>query len=140
MKNAALLLVVTMFTLTSCTSTNYSTRKHFNGLKPVEDQGYLAHLNTRQVGVHVLFGWIPLFGVITVPKTVDRFTADAKKIGAERFELSNTNRTVWWGAFPPLSFLITPVTVDVAGDAYDTDGVKGSAEEVEDVDQESGIG
>lgn len=110
--------LVIVFSFSGCASSTYSTKKEFNGLKSIGDEKLLAHVNTKKLGVHVLFGWIPLLGVNTIPNTVNALTKDAKKAGADSFEIVHSSRTNWWGVFPPFTFILTPVTVEVAANVY----------------------
>ena len=70
------------------------------------------------IALHLLFGvGKPLAGNATLEKTVDDFTAAAKAVGAQKVRIVQSSKTALWFIFPPVSFFITPVISNVAGDA-----------------------
>jgi hypothetical protein len=87
----------------------------FSGLKGL-DGDKVTHINTRNYAVHA-FITKPLFGDATLQNTVKNFTEEAKKNGATKVRIVQSNETTMWWLLPPLTLLLTPVTVDVAGDA-----------------------
>jgi hypothetical protein len=93
----------------SSKATDYSGLKNMNGDK-------VTHINTRNYAVHA-FITKPLFGDATLQNTVKNFTEEAKKTGATKVMIVQSNETTLWWLLPPLTLLLTPVTVDVAGDA-----------------------
>lgn len=109
-----LALVVVIGTLSGCSST--MTAKNFNGLTS-PDGNPNAHISTSNVALHLGFGKIPVVGDATLEQTVNDFTTQAKATGASKVRIVQSDVTRWWLIFPPISFIITPVTSNVAGDA-----------------------
>jgi hypothetical protein len=111
--SAMAMLVLIMGVAAGCSisskATDYSGLKNINGDK-------VTHINTRNYAVHA-FITKPLFGDATLQNTVKSFTEEAKKTGATKVMIVQSNETTLWWLLPPLTLLLTPVTVDVAGDA-----------------------
>lgn len=102
--------------LVGCSST--AKAPDFNGLstpggKPV------AHVSSSNIALHTMFGKNPLVGDASLEKTVSDFTAAARASGAKNVQIVQSKVTKWWFVYPPISFLITPVTSNVAGDALE---------------------
>jgi len=98
--------------MTGCSTT--STASDFNGLTTPD--GNAKHLSTTNIAVHVL-GAVPVWGDATLEGSVADHTAAAKKGGAGKVRIVQSNvRTYWW-ILPPISFIIHPVVTTVAGDA-----------------------
>src|SRR5512140_702465 len=87
----------------------------FSGLKGL-DGDKVTHINTRNYAVH-LFITKPLWGDATLQNTVRNFTDEAKKTGATKVRIVQSDEWTMWYLLPPLTLIFTPVTVDVAGDA-----------------------
>jgi len=108
-------LICAMFLVSGCGSTDKGT--NFNDL-PSPDGKVIAHLSTSNVALHLLFGSSsPLAGDATLEKTVADFTAAAKAEGASKVRIVQSKKTALWYIFPPVSFFVTPVITNVAGDA-----------------------
>ena len=110
-----LLMIVLFGTvfLTGCATTKHA--KDFNGLSTPDGDAY--HLNTSKYALHFLFGIFPLIGDASIEQTVVDFTAAAKEDGASKVRIVQSDKTNWWFIFPPFTFLLTPVSSNVAGDA-----------------------
>jgi hypothetical protein len=108
-----LMLLLVMGGATGCSISSHAT--DFSGLKGL-DGDKVTHINTRNYAVH-LFITQPLIGDATLQNTVKDFTAEAKKAGATKVMIVQSNETTMWWLLPPLTFILTPVTTDVAGDA-----------------------
>jgi hypothetical protein len=75
-----------------------------------------VHINLTKVALH--FGVVlPLIGDASLDGTVEEFTKAAKKAGADRVRIVQSDETTLWWIFPPFSFLFTPKFTNVAGDA-----------------------
>ena len=111
--SAMTMLVLVMGVAAGCSITSKAT--DFSGLKGL-DGDKVTHVNTRNYAVH-LFITKPLFGDATLQNTVKDFTEEAKKTGATKVRIVQSNEYTMWYLLPPLTLLFTPVTVDVAGDA-----------------------
>ena len=111
--SALTMLVLVMGVATGCTISSIGT--DFSGLKGM-DGDKVTHINTRNYAVH-LFITKPLFGDATLQNTVKSFTEEAKKTGATKVRIVQSDEWTLWYLLPPLTLLFTPVTVDVAGDA-----------------------
>lgn len=106
------LLFGTIF-LTGCASTKHA--KDFNGLTTPDGNAY--HLNTSKYALHFFFGLFPLIGDASIEQTVSDFTAAAKEDGAAQVRIVHSDKFNWWFIFPPFTFLLTPVSTNVIGDA-----------------------
>jgi hypothetical protein len=107
------MLVLVMGVAAGCSISSKAT--DFSGLKGL-DGDKVTHINTRNYAVH-LFITQPLWGDATLQNTVKDFTAEAKKTGATKVRIVQSNEFTLWYLLPPLTLIFTPVTVDVAGDA-----------------------
>ena len=110
---AMAMFVLIMGAAAGCSISSKAT--DFSGLKGL-DGDKVTHVNTRNYAVHA-FITKPLFGDATLQNTVKNFTEEAKKTGATKVRIVQSNETTMWWLLPPLTLILTPVTVDVAGDA-----------------------
>ena len=100
--------------LSGCALT--STAPNFNGLHNFDGSEAPVHINLTKVALH--FGVVlPLIGDASLDGTVEEFTKAAKKAGADRVRIVQSDETTLWWIFPPFSFLFTPKFTNVAGDA-----------------------
>lgn len=97
-----------------CSSTTVA--KDWNGLSS-PDGNTLGHLSTSNVAVHLIFGKKPKWGNASLEQTVSDFTAEAKAQGASKVRIVQSSKRAWWFIFPPITFFVTPVTSNVAGEA-----------------------
>jgi hypothetical protein len=111
---SCVLALVAVWCLGGCTTT--AVAKDYNGLL-VPGGTPIAHVNTTNVAVHVLFTE-PVWGDATIPQVVKDCTAAAKAEGAKHIRLVQSTQTVYWWILPPISFVIAPVVGNTAGDAY----------------------
>ena len=79
------------------------------------DGDHLTHINTRNYAVH-LFMTKPIWGDATLSQTVQSFADEAKKHGANKIRIVQSNESVMWYLPPILGWIITPVATNVAGD------------------------
>jgi hypothetical protein len=93
-----------------------SKAPNFNGLKEVDGSDHPVHINMTKVALHCLV-FLPCIGDASLDGAVEDFTKAAKKEGAQRVRIVQSNETTLWWILPPLSFLITPRFTNVAGDA-----------------------
>jgi hypothetical protein len=109
-------VLIACLILSGCTSVNHA--KGFNEFStPFSGAGKpISHLTVSKMAVHLLAGKIPFFGNAEKSMVLDRFAYEARLAGADTVRLVQSQSTTWWFAFPPLTFLITPVTSEIAGD------------------------
>lgn len=99
------------------TKTGLILTKHaqnYNGL--TTPHGNATYLSTSKYALHFLFGVFPFLGDATITQTVADFTSAAKEEGASQVRIVQSNKNNWWFIFPPFTFLLTPVSANVAGD------------------------
>ena len=85
------------------------------GVKGV-DGDHLTHINTRNYAVH-LFMTKPILGDATLSNTVQSFADEAKKHGATKVRIVQSDEATMWYLIPLIGFIFTPVATNVAGDA-----------------------
>ncbi len=76
----------------------------------------LTHINTRNYAIH-LFMTKPIWGDATLNTTVQNFADEAKKHGATKVRIVQSDEATMWYLIPVLGFIFTPVATNVAGDA-----------------------
>ena len=104
---------ILLASLTGCALT--SRAPDFNGLKDI-DGSDAVHINMTKVALH--FGVVmPFIGDASLKGAVRDFTEEAKKEGAERVRIVQSNETTLWWILPPVSFILTPRFTNVAGEA-----------------------
>ena len=102
-----------LLSLSGCALT--SKAPDFSGLKDVEGSD-AVHINMTKVAVH--FGVVvPFIGDASLEGAVRDFTEEAKKEGAKRVRIVQSNETTLWWILPPVSFVLTPRFTNVAGEA-----------------------
>ena len=111
--SAMTMLVLVMGVAAGCTISN--TASDLRGIKGM-DGDKLTHINTRNFAVH-LFMTKPMIGDATLKTTVQSFADEAKKHGATKVRIVQSDETVMWYFPPILGFIFTPVYSNVAGDA-----------------------
>lgn len=111
--SAMAMLVFVMGVAAGCSISD--TASNLRGIKGV-DGDRLTHINTRNYAIH-LFMTKPMWGDATLNNTVQSFADEAKKIGATKVRIVQSDETVMWYFPPLLGFIFTPVHANVAGDA-----------------------
>ncbi len=111
--SAMAMLVFVMGVAAGCTISD--TAGNLRGIKGV-DGDRLTHINTRNYAVN-LFMVKPLWGDATLNATVQSFADEAKKVGATKVRIVQSDESVMWYFPPLLGFIFTPVYSSVAGDA-----------------------
>ena len=102
-----------LLALSGCALT--SRAPDFNGLKDV-DGSDAVHINMTKAAIH--FAVVqPFIGDASLKGAVRDFTEEARKEGAERVRIVQSNETTLWWILPPVSFLFTPKFTNVAGEA-----------------------
>ena len=91
------------------------TASDLRGIKGV-DGDKLTHINTRNYAIN-LFMSKPLIGDASLNATVQSFADEAKKVGATKVRIVQSDTSVMWYFPPLLGFILTPVYTNVAGDA-----------------------
>jgi ABC-type glycerol-3-phosphate transport system substrate-binding protein len=92
-----------------------NTASDLRGIKGV-DGDKLTHINTRNFAVN-LFVTRPMWGDASLNSTVQHFADEAKKHGATKVRIVQSDETVMWYFPPILGLIFTPVYSSVAGDA-----------------------
>ena len=111
--SAMAMLVLIMGAAAGCSISSVATNPR--GVKGV-DGDTLTHINTRNYAIH-LFMTKPLWGDATFQTTVQSFADEAKKAGATKIRIVQSDESVMWYFPPLLGFIFTPVYSSVAGDA-----------------------
>ena len=108
-------LAATMLLLALAGCAFTSRAPDFNGLKDI-DGSDAVHINMTKAAIH--FAVVqPFIGDASLKGSVRDFTEEAKKEGAERVRIVQSNETTLWWILPPVSFLFTPKFTNVAGEA-----------------------
>ena len=111
--SAMTMLVLVMGVAAGCTISN--TASDLRGIKGM-DGDKLTHINTRNYAIN-LFMEKPILGDATLNATVQSFADQAKKVGATKVRIVQSDTSVMWYFPPILGFILTPVYTNVAGDA-----------------------
>lgn len=111
--SAMTMLVLIMGVAAGCSIS--STASDLRGIKGM-DGDKLTHINTRNYSIH-LFMTKPLWGDATLNTTVQSFADEAKKHGATKVRIVQSDENTMWYLIPVLGFIFTPVATNVAGDA-----------------------
>ena len=107
------MLVCVMGVAAGCSITD--TASDLRGIKGM-DGDKLTHINTRNYAIN-LFMSKPIVGDATLNATVQSFADEAKKAGATKVRIVQSDTSVMWYLIPVLGFIFTPVYTNVAGDA-----------------------
>ena len=110
---AMVMLVLFMGVAAGCSISDKAL--DLRGIKGV-DGDKLMHINTRNYAVN-LFMVKPIWGDATLNATVQHFADEAKKAGATKVRIVQSDETYMWYFPPILGFIFTPVYANVAGDA-----------------------
>ncbi|HKT33763.1 MAG TPA: hypothetical protein VJR03_02950 [Nitrospira sp.] len=87
----------------------------FNGMKDI-DGSDAVHINMTKAAIH--FAVVePFIGDASLEGAVRDFTEEARKEGARRVRIVQSNETTLWWILPPISFVLTPRFTNVAGEA-----------------------
>ncbi len=108
------LSILCVLLLSSCALT--STAPNFNGLHNFDGSEAPVHINLTKAALH-LGVVLPFIGDASLEGTVEEFTKAAKKVGADRVRIVQSDETTLWWIFPPFSFFFTPKLTNIAGDA-----------------------
>lgn len=111
--SAMMMLVLIMGVAAGCSIS--STASDLRGIKGM-DGDKLTHINTRNYAIH-LFMTKPLWGDATLNSTVQSFADEAKKHGATKVRIVQSDESTMWYLIPVLGFIFTPIATNVAGDA-----------------------
>ena len=102
-----------LLTFSGCAMT--STAPDFSGLRDVDGTD-AVHINMTKAAVHFAVA-MPFIGDASLKGAVREFTEEARKEGAERVRIVQSDETTLWWILPPVSFLLTPKFTNVAGEA-----------------------
>ena len=109
-------LAATMLLLALAGCAFTSRAPDFNGLKDI-DGSDAVHINMTKAAIH--FAVVePFIGDASLKGAVRDFTEEARKEGAERVRIVQSDETTLWWILPPVSFLFTPKFTNVAGEAF----------------------
>ena len=111
--SAMAILVCAMGVAAGCSISDLASNTH--GIKGV-DGDKLTHINTRNYAIN-LFMSKPLIGDASLDATVQSFADQARKLGATKVRIVQSDTSVMWYFPPLLGFILTPVYTNVAGDA-----------------------
>jgi hypothetical protein len=111
--SAMMMLALVMGVAAGCSIS--STASDLRGIKGV-DGDKLTHINTRNYAIH-LFMTKPLWGDASLNATVQSFADEAKKVGATKVRIVQSDENTMWYLIPILGFIFTPISTNVAGDA-----------------------
>jgi hypothetical protein len=111
--SAIAMLVFVMGVGAGCTISD--TAGDLRGIRGV-DGDKLTHINTRNYAIN-LFMTKPIVGDASLNATVQSFAEEAKKAGATKVRIVQSDESVMWYFPPLLGFIFTPVYSSVAGDA-----------------------
>jgi hypothetical protein len=106
-------ITLLLLSLSGCALT--SKASDFSGLKDVEGSD-AVHINMTKAAVHFAVV-VPFIGDASLEGAVRDFTEEAKKEGAQRVRIVQSNETTLWWILPPISFVLTPRFTNVAGEA-----------------------
>ena len=107
------MLVFVMGVGAGCSITD--TAGDLRGIKGI-DGDKLTHINTRNYAIN-LFMVKPIWGDASLNATVQSFADEAKKVGATKVRIVQSDESVMWYFPPLLGIIFTPVHANVAGDA-----------------------
>jgi hypothetical protein len=113
------LVIVACFASQSCRSSQLAFTEDttkYNGMVPVDGPSGIMQ-KTTVIGVHLLFGLIPVYRA-SLDSALDSFTKDARKRGASRVRVISATRETGIWYLPPFTFFITPVFFDMTGEIY----------------------
>jgi hypothetical protein len=110
LKLASTLLLIS---LSGCAMT--SKAPDFSGLKDV-DGSEAVHINMTKAALHFAVA-MPFIGDASLEGAVRDFTEEAKKEGAQRVRIVQSDETTLWWILPPVSFVLTPKFTNVADEA-----------------------
>jgi hypothetical protein len=105
--------ILSILSFSGCAMT--SKAPDFSGLKDV-DGSDAVHIYMTKAAVHFAVA-MPFIGDASLEGAVRDFTEEAKKEGAERVRIVQSDETTLWWILPPVSFLLTPKFTNVAGEA-----------------------
>jgi hypothetical protein len=111
--SAMAMLVLVVGVGAGCSITD--TAADLRGIKGM-DGDRLTHINTRSYAIN-LFMTKPILGDASLNATVQNFADEAKKHGATKVRIVQSEESVMWYFPPLLGFIFTPVYSSVAGDA-----------------------
>ena len=109
--SAMTMLVLVMGVAAGCSITD--TAGDLRGIKGV-DGDKLTHINTRNYAIH-LFMTKPIWGDATLNKTVQSFADEAKKVGATKVRIVQSDESVMWYFRPALGVHFHPGVLERRG-------------------------
>lgn len=113
MRSVYAILILSAVILSGCALSSKAT--DFSGLKSV-DGANPVHINMTKYALHLGIMW-PMLGDARLEQAVADFTKEAKKLGATKVRIVQSDETSLWWILPPISLIVTPTWTNVAGDA-----------------------
>lgn len=114
-KLIALFFAVTAIALLSgCGTTNVDM--NYKGLDTPNGKP-IAYVNTTVTACHFLGTW-PMMYDASYTNTFNEFAKEAKRLNGTKVNVNESLSSKTWGAFPPFTWLFTPVQTTIAGDVY----------------------
>ena len=106
-----------LLALSACRSSQLSFSEEsikYNGMVSTDGGGAVMQ-KTTVVGIHLLFGLIPVYKA-SLDSALDHFTKEARQKGMNRLRITHSDREsgIWY--FPPFTWVITPVFYDITGE------------------------
>src|SRR5690242_6728284 len=92
--------IMLSLSLSACALT--SKAPNFNGLKEMAGSEPISHISLTKFALHVGIV-VPFIGDASLGGAVRDFTKEAKKEGAERVRIVQSNETTLWWILPPIS-------------------------------------
>ncbi len=109
-----LVLLAGALSLGACSTTDTAYEKDFEGLTDMNGKA-IRHLNTWNLGLHWAWG-SSLWGDASLRATVNNLAKEAKRQQAKVIRVAQSDVTYWWWVLPPISFLLSAQTSNVAAD------------------------
>jgi hypothetical protein len=111
---ASLAVLATALFATGCTFKDQVANENFQGLKDM-DGNAVSHYNYTKLGLNLLFTR-PLVNDPSLEATIAEMAADAKANGNTKIRIVQSDSSLLWWCFPPISFIITPALAYGAAD------------------------
>jgi len=115
MKHVAIVLVLLLTAACRSSQVSFSEESiKYNGMVSTDGGGAVMQ-KTTVVGVHLIFGLIPVYKA-SLDSALDHFTKEARKKGMSRLRITHSDRETGIWLFPPFTWVITPVFYDITGE------------------------
>ncbi len=102
------ILTISLFFLLKCSNTQLVKEN----LKSTKQDQYQV---TENFALHLFFGIKPIWGDASISGTTKDFYTEANKKSVKKVIMYSKEYSVYWYAYPPFSFLFTPVRTELIG-------------------------